>query len=76
MSEVTSPPDAFLVTYSDRDPVSTKAPAIAAALRSLAERRVTIEVKWPEDRLEMFSARSLARELARVFDKVSASQHN
>jgi glycosyltransferase involved in cell wall biosynthesis len=76
MSEVTSPPNAFLVTYSDSDPVTTKAPAIADALQNLAEHPATHEVTWPEDRLDMFSARSLAHELAKVFDTVSSSKRS
>jgi hypothetical protein len=64
------------VTYSDSDPVTTKAPAIADALQNLAEHPATHEVTWPEDRLDMFSARSLAHELAKVFDTVSSSKRS
>lgn len=76
MSEVTSPPNAYLVTYSETDPPRNKVSEIGGALNSLAEAPVNEPISWRSDRLEMFSARSLARELAKVFDRVSNTSRN
>ncbi|HUQ18811.1 MAG TPA: glycosyltransferase [Gemmatimonadaceae bacterium] len=76
MSEVTSPPNAYLVTYSDTDTPRNKISDIARALQSLVENPMAESITWRSDRLEMFSARSLAGELAKVFDRVSNNSRN
>jgi hypothetical protein len=72
MKRVTSPPAAHVVTYSTASPAGDHASEIAAALRSLVENPVSERITWPPTELERFSARSLARELAEVFDRVAA----
>ena len=71
MKEVTSPPAAYLIAYSESSPASNHVQAITEALRSLVDRPVTQTVSWPSSALQKFSAHSLAGELARLFDLVA-----
>jgi len=71
MKRVTAPPYSHLVTYSAADPAENHAAEISAALRSLVENPSTAQIEWPQSELEKFSARSLAGELAHVFDLVA-----
>ncbi len=75
MRKVTSPPAAHLITYSDSYPAETQAALIAKALQSLVGHPIADRISWPSAELEMFSARSLARQLAGVFDLVTARAH-
>jgi glycosyltransferase involved in cell wall biosynthesis len=72
MKRVTSPPGAYVVTYSQATPAETRTSEIADALMSLVENPIPERIAWPPTELEQFSSRSLARELAQVFDRVAA----
>jgi hypothetical protein len=72
MKRVTSPPGAYVITYSASAPVGEQAAEVANALKALVENPPTERISWPPTELERFSARSLARELAAVFDQVAA----
>jgi hypothetical protein len=72
MKHITSPPAAHVVTYSEMNPPESRISNIADALKSLVENPVAEHIAWPPTELEQFSARSLARELAQVFDRVAA----
>lgn len=71
MKRVTAPPYSHLITYSATDPADNHAAEISAALRSLVENPSAAQIEWPQGELEKFSARSLAGELAHVFDLVA-----
>jgi hypothetical protein len=71
MVRTTSPPDAQLVTYTDSDPAANHSGEIARALASLVAGSSTRPITWQSEELDKFSARSLAGELARVFDLVT-----
>jgi hypothetical protein len=71
MKRVTAPPYSHLITYSAADPAENHAAEISVALRSLVENPSAAQIEWPESELEKFSARSLAGELAHVFDLVA-----
>jgi len=80
MKKVTAPPGAHLITYSQADPPKNHVSEIAEALVSLVEHSSPGYLSWPQGELDTFSARSLAGELARVFDSVAdnadvTSQH-
>jgi len=72
MKRVTSPPAAHVVTYTQEHPADSRVSEIAEAIKSLVESPVSEQISWPPTELERFSARSLARELAEVFDRVAA----
>jgi glycosyltransferase involved in cell wall biosynthesis len=72
MKAVTSPPQAYLVTYSEKTAASNQVRAISEALRSLIDHQLPQTISWPSSALEKFSARSLAGELAGLFDLVAA----
>lgn len=76
MKKVTLPPAAHLITYSERQRAETQTPLVAKAFKSLSEHPAAGPIEWPSAELEDFSARSLARKLAGVFDLVSAPSRN
>jgi hypothetical protein len=76
MKKVTSPPAAHLITYSEGRPAELQAALVAKALQSLVEHPAPDPIPWPSAELEEFSARSLARQLAGVFDLVTALSPN
>jgi glycosyltransferase involved in cell wall biosynthesis len=68
---VTAPPHAHQITYSEADPAENHAAEISVALQSLVENPSAAQIDWTQSELEKFSARSLAGELAHVFDLVA-----
>ncbi|MFN2601738.1 MAG: glycosyltransferase [Gemmatimonadaceae bacterium] len=71
LNRVTAPPYSHLITYTTADSAENHAAEISVALRALVENPSAKEIEWPQSELEKFSARSLAGELAHVFDLVA-----
>jgi hypothetical protein len=70
-ARVASPPAGQLVTYDDVNRASSRVRQIADALETLVKGAPWPDTQWNLEELSRFSARSLAGELAAVFDKVA-----
>ena len=71
MKRVASPPAAQVITYNDVDRAQDRSSTIAASLDSLIAGAPWPDTSWNIAELSRFSARSLAAQLAEVFDKVA-----
>jgi hypothetical protein len=72
VARVTSPPYGQLVTYSDDDKAESHSSEVASALKALVTAPQADAVEWKTAEVDKLSARSLAGELARVLDAVTA----
>lgn len=71
MQRVTSPPAAQVITYDDVSRAEDHSAPIAESLESLVNGAPWPDKSWNTAELSQFSAQSLARELAGIFDKAA-----
>jgi len=73
LRDIGSEPTVRVVTYGDQDALDARVGDVACHLRALAARSAYNRADVAVDRAGEFSARSLARRLAALFDRVAAA---